>query len=92
MSQSQGRGLAPTDGRTNSLSPAKALQLGDKDGEVLVRFCLKYRTQFGQSVRIIGSHPKLGELVACCRTPSLAGPPVCKSIGRGHGGPGGGAP
>ncbi|GLC37067.1 hypothetical protein PLESTB_001395300 [Pleodorina starrii] len=32
----------------------------DESAVVQVKFCLKYRTSYGQSVKIIGSHPKLG--------------------------------
>ncbi|EFJ42805.1 hypothetical protein VOLCADRAFT_97031 [Volvox carteri f. nagariensis] len=32
----------------------------DDSAMVQVKFCLKYRTSYGQSVKIIGSHPKLG--------------------------------
>lgn len=39
------------------------LVLGGKGGEerTQVRFCLKYKTSYGQSVKVIGSHPQLGE-------------------------------
>lgn len=28
---------------------------------VQVKFCLKYRTSYGQTVKLLGSHPQLGE-------------------------------
>ena len=31
-----------------------------------VKFHLKYRVNFGQSLRVIGSHPKLGEAMRAC--------------------------
>ncbi|KXZ45404.1 hypothetical protein GPECTOR_55g310 [Gonium pectorale] len=47
------------DGKASSLR--KLVVDGVEDSTVVqVRFCLKYRATYGQSVKIIGSHPKLG--------------------------------
>ncbi|KAG2483610.1 hypothetical protein HYH03_017552 [Edaphochlamys debaryana] len=51
--------LMGADGKASSLR--KLVVDGVEDSaNVQVKFCLKYRTSYGQSVKIIGSHPKLG--------------------------------
>ncbi|PNH01901.1 Phosphoglucan, water dikinase, chloroplastic [Tetrabaena socialis] len=51
--------LMGPDGKASSLR--KLVVDGvDDSASVQVKFCLKYRTSYGQSVKIIGSHPKLG--------------------------------
>eukprot|EP00198_Chlamydomonas_reinhardtii_P007488 XP_001696825.1 predicted protein [Chlamydomonas reinhardtii] len=48
-----------TDGKASSLRKLVVDGVDDSPN-VQVRFCLKYRTSYGQSVKIIGSHAKLG--------------------------------
>ncbi|GIL47784.1 hypothetical protein Vafri_3909 [Volvox africanus] len=51
--------LMASDGKASALR--KLIVDGADDSAVVqVKFCLKYRTSYGQSVKIIGSHPKLG--------------------------------
>ncbi|PNW79451.1 hypothetical protein CHLRE_09g415600v5 [Chlamydomonas reinhardtii] len=51
--------LMATDGKASSLRKLVVDGVDDSPN-VQVRFCLKYRTSYGQSVKIIGSHAKLG--------------------------------
>ncbi|KAG2431415.1 hypothetical protein HXX76_009430 [Chlamydomonas incerta] len=51
--------LMATDGKASSLRKLVVDGVDDSPN-VQVRFCLKYRTSYGQSVKIIGSHPSLG--------------------------------
>lgn len=51
--------MAGPDGKSSSLRKL-VVEGVDDSPNVQVKFCLKYRTSWGQSVKIIGSHPMLG--------------------------------